>query len=274
MCEAQVVFLDEIFKANSAILNSLLTALNERVFFNPHPVKIPLVSCIGASNEVPNGDQKGALAALWDRFLVRLYVEPVGDDRWADLLTYDASNDKVVDAPTLIAARDLFSKVKVEHDVVSCLVGLRAGLRDEHGIEISDRRFCSSTKVVRASAALAGRVVCSESDVQSVQDVWWEELDQRDTVKDYVLTQLNPNLAEITKLQDSATSAVADLKATDFHGDDKAQINAFTATNRQLKDIVTRLSQLGGDAADEAAAVVARHQNQVRRFIMSQLDVD
>src|SRR5205823_4014261 len=68
--EAEIVFLDEIFKSNSAILNSLLTLLNERRFANGgSTVSVPLLSMFGASNEVPNDDN---LAALFDRFLLRV----------------------------------------------------------------------------------------------------------------------------------------------------------------------------------------------------------
>src|SRR4051812_33588181 len=67
--EAEIVFLDEIFKSNSAILNSLLGILNERRFFTGSAtIKVPLCSLFGATNEVPNDE---ALAALFDRFLIR-----------------------------------------------------------------------------------------------------------------------------------------------------------------------------------------------------------
>ena len=68
MPEANLVFLDEIFKANSAILNSLLTLINERLFYNNGtPVQVPLMSVIGASNEYP--EEEEGLEALFDRFL-------------------------------------------------------------------------------------------------------------------------------------------------------------------------------------------------------------
>lgn len=73
--EAQVAFIDEIFKANSAILNTLLTVLNERLFDNgSQRVKVPLISMVGASNELPESEE---LDALYDRFLVRKQVQQV-----------------------------------------------------------------------------------------------------------------------------------------------------------------------------------------------------
>ena len=79
MPEANFVFLDEIFKANSAILNSLLTLINERLFYNNgSPVQVPLMSVIGASNEYP--EEEEGLEALFDRFLLRFEIDPIADE--------------------------------------------------------------------------------------------------------------------------------------------------------------------------------------------------
>src|SRR5450755_1843488 len=71
--DADIVFLDEIFKSNSAILNALLSILNERRFFTgSRSIRVPLSSLYGATDEVPNDD---ALGAVFDRFLVRASSE-------------------------------------------------------------------------------------------------------------------------------------------------------------------------------------------------------
>ena len=87
MPRAEVAFLDEIFKANSAILNTLLTLLNERLFDEgPARTSVPLLTAVAASNELPETDE---LDALFDRFLLRRCVEPVSDDAVLDLLLGD-----------------------------------------------------------------------------------------------------------------------------------------------------------------------------------------
>jgi len=76
---SQIVFLDEIFKANSAILNSLLSLLNERVVYDPltgQTIQTSLLMAIGASNELPAEEE---LQALFDRFLVKIYVDYLDD---------------------------------------------------------------------------------------------------------------------------------------------------------------------------------------------------
>ncbi|MCC6249768.1 MAG: AAA family ATPase [Rubrivivax sp.] len=92
---AGIAFLDEVFKANSAILNALLTLLNERLFDNGTERRaVPLVAVVGASNEVPADE---ALHAFYDRFLVRVPVAPVGDEAFAALLALQGG-DAAIDA--------------------------------------------------------------------------------------------------------------------------------------------------------------------------------
>ena len=90
---ASIAFLDEIFKANSAILNALLTIINEREFDNGairYPV--PLLSVVGASNELPR--EEGELGALFDRFLVRIWVNNLDNQNFVELLgIYDRSSN-------------------------------------------------------------------------------------------------------------------------------------------------------------------------------------
>jgi len=81
---AEIVFLDEIFKSNSAILNSLLHVINERKFQNgPEVVNVPLISLYAASNEVPNDDN---LAAMFDRFLVRVLSDNLDSYHFHELM--------------------------------------------------------------------------------------------------------------------------------------------------------------------------------------------
>lgn len=91
--QASIAFLDEIFKANSAILNALLTLLNEREFDNGIlREKAPLISVIGASNELP---EEANLSALYDRFLFRQYVEPVSKSGFKQLLGLGTADDEL-----------------------------------------------------------------------------------------------------------------------------------------------------------------------------------
>jgi len=81
---ARVVFLDEIFKANSAILNALLTVINERKFYQDgRPVPVALRVLFAATNEIP---EHGELAALKDRFCLKAACRSVQDDHFVELI--------------------------------------------------------------------------------------------------------------------------------------------------------------------------------------------
>jgi MoxR-like ATPase len=135
---AGIAFLDEVFKANSAILNALLTLLNEREFDNGAVrLKTPLVCVVGATNEVPADE---SLQAFYDRFLLRVPVAPVGDAGFAALLTLDTTEAPVAQPVTdaeraaVLARRDA---VMVGPDILQALAALRAALQAEH-ITVSD----------------------------------------------------------------------------------------------------------------------------------------
>jgi MoxR-like ATPase len=171
---ASIAFLDEVFKANSAILNALLTLLNEREFDNGSArVRTPLISVIGASNEVP---QDEALMAFYDRFLVRVPVAAVGDESFVQLLALGPSGglpDPAPGAPTgdaaapaapaapitrhelrgWLAARDA---LPLAPEVVPHLQALRA-LCAGQGIAVSDRRWRQLVGLLRTAALTDGR---------------------------------------------------------------------------------------------------------------------
>ena len=156
---AGIAFLDEVFKANSAILNALLTLLNEREYDNGAArLHTPLISVVGASNEAPADE---SLLAFHDRFLLRVPVAPVGDAAFAALLQLgDGGNATPLPAPItaderaqLLAAR---SGVALGDAALAALAGLRrqcAAL----GLPVSDRRWRQLVALMRCAAASEGR---------------------------------------------------------------------------------------------------------------------
>jgi MoxR-like ATPase len=158
MPEAGVAFLDEVFKANSAILNALLTLLNEREFDNGSGrVRTPLVSVIGASNELPADE---SLLAFFDRFLLRVPVAPVSDDAFAALLRLEGGRPAAVADHITAAERGAITAaaagVELGDDAVAGMVALRAHLA-EGGRVLSDRRWRQWTALLKVAAACEGR---------------------------------------------------------------------------------------------------------------------
>lgn len=178
--EAQLVFLDEIFKSNSAILNSLLTLLNERqLSTGGQVIQCPVLSVFGASNEVPSDE---SLGALFDRFLLRVRSDNLdayhfnelllrGMQHEADRLT-GAKQSRLVSGNELEAlARQLASRLSFSEDFLARYKGLVFQIRAE-GVSISDRRVVKLLKLFAASALLDGRQHADAGDLFVLKHVW------------------------------------------------------------------------------------------------------
>jgi len=162
---AGVAFLDEVFKANSAILNALLTLLNEREFDNgAGRTATPLVSVVGASNEGPVED---ALMAFFDRFLLRVPVLPVSDAAFAALLQLsDVAAPQA--QPLTTEERDALTArapaVALPDAVLQALQAGRAWLQTQ-GIAVSDRRWRQLVRLLQVQAASEGRTAVDLPDL-------------------------------------------------------------------------------------------------------------
>jgi len=155
---AGVAFLDEVFKANSAILNALLTLLNERAFDNGSGrQQTPLVSVVGASNEGPADE---ALQAFFDRFLLRVPVQPVDDEAFEALLRLPDAAEPAPAAPITPPERDALraaaAGVRLSDEVLAACRALRGWLAAQDQA-VSDRRWRQWMQLMRVAAATEGR---------------------------------------------------------------------------------------------------------------------
>ena len=164
--EAEIAFLDEIFQGSTAILNTLLGILNERVFRRGHTnVRCPLRVCVGASNNLP---EDAALAAFADRFLVRCFVDPILDPMLEQLLESGWSLNQSQMLPTAglndievltVAARKADMSGVRQH-IAQAIRTLRGA-----GITLTDRRAVRAQKLIAAAALMAGRDKPTEADL-------------------------------------------------------------------------------------------------------------
>ncbi len=173
--EASLVFLDELLNANSAILNSLLMVLNERIFRRGRETrKLPLLMVVGASNRLPDDD---ALNALFDRFLLRVRCDNVDDQRLSDVLEagwkLDAASGERRFGLSVEDLRRLQDHL-TEVDVVSIrpqYVDVIHKLR-KAGIPVSDRRAVKLQRLVAASALICGRRQANVTDLWVLRYIW------------------------------------------------------------------------------------------------------
>src|SRR4051812_13871868 len=175
--EAEFVFLDELFNANSAILNNLLSVLNERVYRRGAEVhRLPLLSLFAASNHLPEDE---ALRALFDRFLLRCHIDNLKREAMPRLLTAGWEMERSEPAKASVSAADLRALSRQVYlvdlaPVTERYVEVVHKVRDL-GIALSDRRAVKLLKVVAASAVLCGRRVGMVSDLWVLRYAWDRE---------------------------------------------------------------------------------------------------
>ena len=266
---ADVAFLDECFKANSAILNSLLTALNERGFDQGATrVTIPLKMAVGASNELPGEE---SLAALYDRFVLRCWVEPVKsrDNRRALILMAGAPATQVrITDEELTAARAHARSIPLADATVEALLDLREALAKEQGIEMSDRRMRKCVQVLRAYAALVGHDVVQPDDLEILADSLWNKPDERPAILGLILKIANPAKAEAQRVFDAAVEQFAKL---DLANVSKANVSAVASTNSALKAMLGRVRELGPTVAQYGDKIEAMRE-QIQRAVSKALN--
>lgn len=189
---ADFAFLDEIWKSSPAILNSLLTIINEHIFKNgAERVQVPLKSLIAASNEVPAENQ--GLEALFDRFIIRLVVPPITEEaNFARLLNSKPSSDKPAVSPELLISytelnqwREQLHSVQLSADTMLVIKYIRQQLAeqfDELKVYVSDRRWQRAAMLLKASAFCNGRKETNHSDTLLLKHCLWTAPDNQPKV--------------------------------------------------------------------------------------------
>lgn len=172
--EADFVFLDELLNANSAVLNSLLAALNERIFRRGREkTKLPMLIAIGASNRLPEDE---ALQALFDRFLLRVHCGNVETDRLGEVLDAGRARERNVESASnlSVAAIRTLQTAILDVDLSlarPALIEIIKQLR-QAGMSISDRRAVRLQRVIAASAVVSGRTIALASDLWPLRMIW------------------------------------------------------------------------------------------------------
>ena len=264
---ASIAFLDEIFKANSAILNSLLTVLNEGIYHNGDAgqCKVPLLACIAASNEYPEDD----CAALWDRFLVRFWVEPVRTEK-AFLEIVDPGGSEpsaltgLVSVSDIEKARDEVAKVEFSDEMLKVLHDIREAMK-QIGVERSTRRWRQAAKYVRARAFFDGDKAVNEDTFMCLVDVLWSDHKERPAIKRALQRICNPVMVEATEFFDALSEIHA--QATIREGEDAVQYGVRAGRDHEeMMKVYRRLQKLqeGNAKRKSLADLVSRGKAMVK----------
>lgn len=193
---ADFAFLDEIWKSSPAILNTLLTLINEKTFKNGHEVtKVPLKALVSASNETPGNDQ--GLEALYDRFSVRLYVPPMMEaDNFNTLLQSPPTSSTIeIDDKLRIGDEEWQQWQKAIHNValseetLYIIKSIRTELAEQSEdfkIYVSDRRWQRAALLIKASAFFSDRDRTNHTDTLLLRHCLWTTNDNREAVMEIV----------------------------------------------------------------------------------------
>lgn len=264
--EAEIVFLDEIFKANSAILNSLLSILNERRFFvGNERRRVPLCSLFGATNEVPNDE---ALAALYDRFLIRAPADNLDSFHFQSLIERGIRNEIAessgaddrtkpilgIDEIRALQAT-LEERMTFPGEFLVRYKALVAQIRAE-GVSLSDRRVVKLLKLFVASAVIDGRAQVDEGDFFVLKHIW-NNADQVPLLQEIVDPVLERHYRDHPEAQrpdrvsvdlDTMLVELGTIRNLLLGGEPLSDIMLFSQL-RNLQDIRAGLQAIGTESA-------------------------
>jgi MoxR-like ATPase len=267
--EANMAFLDEVFKANSSVLNALLTILNEKVYYNDGtPVKAPLQTLIGASNELP--EEGEGLAALYDRFVLRYWVNPLErDSSWETLMLRTSGVSATPQITVSISQAELAllqkeaQAVTFNAETISVLKELRSLLRNEN-IIISERRWVKLIGIVKAFAYLNGESEATEDHFSILVHSLWSDKDQIREIKRIIGKVGNPLAQKANEILKAAREEVAKLDViskADTAGE-MQWMGQATITLQALTSMITELDVIIASAKTTNRAKAPKQAKQ------------
>ena len=269
---ADVVFLDEIWKAGPAIQNTLLTVINEKLFRNGNKeMHLPLKLLVAASNELPAKGE--GLEALWDRFVIRIESRPIkkesnframlldshadfsgstGGLGHADFANNADFSELKITGEEYAEWSENINKIGVKEEVLDVISVIRKSLRavnvdeaaERRNIYVSDRRWKNIARLLRTSAFMQDREEVDCCDLLPIYHCLWQEPEERDAIRTIVIRALFAPLAE--KLVEMKNALAEDIKyhrirkppddGRDYEGEIESLSDGLTSLEHQLGD--------------------------------------
>src|SRR5438874_4645355 len=267
--EADGCFLDEVFKGSSAILNTLLRLLNERVF-DPGdgvPVRCPLRLCVAASNEWPGQQENGAeLQAVFDRFLLRKAVRPIASAAGRHRLLWAADHTPRLTTGVTPAELDL------AHSGAMALVwsaeareAFEAVLRElsKEGIRPGDRRQFKAVGICKAFAYLCGAGEVQPEHLEVAAHCLWDAPEEQPQKAAEVVARIaNPTGMKVNQLLLECEQVLA--------GCDARNLSSAATAAAKLGEIDRQLAALKADARVERAR--SHVKDQIKKLKLASLE--
>ena len=267
---ADVVFLDEIWKAGPAIQNTLLTVINEKIFRNGNrEMHLPLKLLVAASNELPAKGE--GLEALWDRFVIRIESRPIKLEKnframlleshadfsrstrvlgHADFADNADFSDLKITGEEYAEWAEKICKIGVKEEVLDAISAIRKSLRavnvdeaaERRNIYVSDRRWKNIVRLLRTSAFMQDREEVDICDLLPIYHCLWQEPEERDAIRNIVIRALFSPFSD--KLVEMKNALAEDIKyhrvrrnpedGRDYEGEIETLSDGLTSLERQL----------------------------------------
>ena len=267
---ADVVFLDEIWKAGPAIQNTLLTVINEKIFRNGNrEMHLPLKLLVAASNELPAKGE--GLEALWDRFVIRIESRPIKLEKnframlleshadfsgstgilgHADFADNADFSDLKITAEEYAEWAEKICKIGVKEEVLDAISAIRKSLRavnvdeaaERRNIYVSDRRWKNIVRLLRTSAFMQDREEVDICDLLPIYHCLWQEPEERDAIRNIVIRALFSPFAD--KFVEMKNALAEDIKyhrvrrnpedGRDYEGEIETLSDGLSSLERQL----------------------------------------
>lgn len=267
---ADVVFLDEIWKAGPAIQNTLLTVINEKIFRNGNrEMHLPLKLLVAASNELPAKGE--GLEAFWDRFVIRIESRPIKLEKnframlleshadfsgstgilgHADFADNADFSDLKITAEEYAEWAEKICKIGVKEEVLDAISAIRKSLRavnvdeaaERRNIYVSDRRWKNIVRLLRTSAFMQDREEVDICDLLPIYHCLWQEPEERDAIRNIVIRALFSPFAD--KLVEMKNALAEDIKyhrvrrnpedGRDYEGEIENLSDGLTSLEKQL----------------------------------------
>lgn len=262
---ADVVFLDEIWKAGPAIQNTLLTVINEKLFRNGiREIELPLKLLVAASNELPAKGE--GLEALWDRFVIRIESRPIRQEKnFREMLlgvkseaggqgqeAEESGQSNAITAEEYAEWSKTIDRIGVKEEVFDAISAICKSLRavnvdeaaERRHVYVSDRRWKNIMRLLRTSAFMQDREEVAVCDLLPIYHCLWQEPEERDAIRALVIRALFAPHAD--KLVEMKNALAEDIKyhrirrspdeGRDYEGEIESLSDALTSLERQLGD--------------------------------------
>jgi MoxR-like ATPase len=258
--EAHLALMDEIGKANSIVRNSALGLMNEREFLNGKTkLQSPLITMIGCSNELLDGEEDGA---FWDRLSLRYMVDYLGDEDLRTLLLRKTGNIAAPQITTMLNLAELeeiqtaVKNVTFPAPVIDSLIDLQRELKKENFI-VSTRKYVQIVTILKAYAYLQEEPEVSEDSFEILNHVIWNHPREQALIRKIVAKVGNPVNIQAQEILAAITEKLSDLGNCPTHGTKKQQDDWATEGSGVLSDMRNMIDRL--------QSLIAQHPNRAKK---------